>query len=398
MNYYLGHLPWVDDPDQPAWEPPAGVVGMVDLRSIPDQSVPGSAEAPAFLATPGTLGSDWDHLGEGDCREIPVTDLMRDLWESVGGYRPDGAKLVDLLWDHLTTGSDPTGDSGVKPLVPNAAGVLELYLPGHSLLKSEPFRWGPHAHTPKLRDAILAGCEALFVRVDGGELPIEQVQRIVGGWLRKYRLPEAQWRAFVPAHRQSDFPGPLRPATTYTETWNGADGEGPGIDLTWTEVTGDLDVLSNQGDPVGNTLCRAEHDLSSDDHYAEVDIVGAIGGQSGPTCRHAAAADTYYVISYYGTVKMRHYKVVTGAFTQLQQVNEVPTVTFTGKVQADGSTQTSYVDDVEKTSQTDSAIIDNTRGGLRFVSPDAATRVDNFVCADLAAAVGNPWYYYAQQI
>lgn len=396
MNYYLGHLPWVDDPDQPAWEPPAGVVGMVDLRSIPDQSVPGSAEAPAFLATPGTLGSDWDQLGEGDCREISVSTAMQDLWWSVAGYRPDGAMLVDLLWDHLTTGSDPTGDSGVRPLVPNAAGVLELYLPGHSLLKSEPFRWGPHAHTPKLRDAILAGCEALFVRVDDGELPIEQVQRIVGGWLRKYRLPDAQWRAFVPSHRQLDFPGPRPPATTFTETWNGADGEGPGVDLTMTELVGDLDVLSNQGDPVNTCSVRAEHDLSSDDHYGQVVVSGAAGGYMGACCRFSASAETFYWATFRVSSR-RTYKMVAGSLTILGNDATAPSVPATVKIETNGSTIRGLDDDVEFASDTDTAITGNTRGGVKSTSPFTDARFDDLTYADLAAAVGNPWYYYDQQ-
>jgi hypothetical protein len=382
MNYYLGPLPWVDtDPDgPPCWQPPAGTVGMVDVRSIPDQSgaAVGADLSPAFLAVDGALDSTWTFLGSGDCREIATTGAIRNRWQAATGYRPSGGRVVDLLWDQLTTGSDPSGDSAVKPLVPTSEGKLELWLPGHSLIKSEPFAWGVHGHTSRLRDLLLIDCEGLFQQVDAGLMEVDQVRRILGGWLRKYGLPDAQWRSLVPPHRQSEIPGPLPPATTYSESFDG------GFDLTWTDVEGDLASVSNQGDPTGTTESRAEHALSSDDHYAEADLIGDTGTYSAVTCRHASAAVTYYMYNEYAA-KSRLYKCVTGGYTQLDQTSGAGTLTFEMQVQTDGSTITGYRDDVERHSETDTAITGNTRCGLRFSTPAAATRVDNFVCADLAA-------------
>jgi hypothetical protein len=107
--YSLGRWQWRDAPF-PGWFPPDGTEGRVDLASLPDQAAPRTGARPVgFFATRSPLGSDYALLGGGDCRDIPVTAAMRDAWKAITGVAVDGERLVDLLYAHLTAGSDTDG-------------------------------------------------------------------------------------------------------------------------------------------------------------------------------------------------------------------------------------------------------------------------------------------------
>lgn len=117
--YYLGPWVWNAAGYPPAWQPPEGALAAVDLRTLEAQAVAGGTPGLGFFATNTPLDSAYTLLGTGDCRELNTTGAMRDAWESLLGYRPEGNLLVDLLWDQLTTGSDPDGAEHAKPLLPS---------------------------------------------------------------------------------------------------------------------------------------------------------------------------------------------------------------------------------------------------------------------------------------
>src|SRR5690606_29410538 len=116
-RYYLGPPIWVEatEDDGAHYRAPEGVVGWIDLRTIPDQSQPAAPQQCGFFASTAPLGDDYDLLGTGDLRDLTVTSGMLDTWEGVTGYRPSGVRLVDLLHDHLTMGADPDGLDQARP-------------------------------------------------------------------------------------------------------------------------------------------------------------------------------------------------------------------------------------------------------------------------------------------
>ena len=142
MRYYLG--PWELDsglqpPELPApfWRPPLGVVGAIDLRSLPAHNSPGVG----FFTTPDSvrLGNDYRPIGQGDLRSLTITTALRRAIENQMGIQVDGVSLMNCLWDILTLKSDPTGQTRWKPLMPTLAGKLEIHLGGHSLLARKDF-------------------------------------------------------------------------------------------------------------------------------------------------------------------------------------------------------------------------------------------------------------------
>ena len=120
--------------------------------------------------------------------------------------------------------------------------------------------------------------------------------------------------------------------TTLNESFDKADSDTLGPDLSWTELSGDQDVVSNawQAQPFSTqVLGRADSDLASTDHYAEIVIsactaVDTSGHGAGPVCRKdSTATNTYYIgrllrtTTSGGTNQVQLYKRVAGTFTQL---------------------------------------------------------------------------------
>lgn len=206
--------------------------------------------------------------------------------------------------------------------------------------------------------------------------------------------------------------------TTINESFNTSDGDTLGPDLTWTEVDGDWDIVSNAAELISNygstsRCARAEHDLASADHYAQVSVVQSNGGSHCGVCvRFAAAAETYYAGVWDGTTFTGTYtifKVVAGTRSTLATLSEAATTPFTIRleVEDDGSGNadlTLYKNGVSKVTHTDSSspITGNTRCGIYGYDPTgsgtSSPRIDSFEAGDLGVGGGggNPWYYYAQ--
>src|SRR3990167_7713733 len=115
--YQFVHYEWRESGSLAGYHLPVGAVGGMDFGTIPDMSV-ANGDRPMALVWSKQLHSGAIELGRGDCREINTTDLMRDAWESALGFRPEGDKLVNLIADQFTRGSNPSGDTACKPLIP----------------------------------------------------------------------------------------------------------------------------------------------------------------------------------------------------------------------------------------------------------------------------------------
>jgi hypothetical protein len=384
-SYRYALVPWTWDTsgDWSFWRLPTSAVGGVDLRPLPAQALAGgSPQGLAFAAlmqSAGTLIATVPHMSEAN-----ATSAMQDAWEAEMGYRPQGAKLVDLLWDQITTGSDPSGENGPKPLMPGVDNVLRLFVPGHSQVKAEAFRFGIHPHTNRVRDLLRRDFERMWEESNGSD----HCRRVLDFQCEQYRVND--WREFVPARLHAHIPGRLPHATTITDDFTRANQSNLGTasgGWSWGVVTGQIDISSNQAAGTGaggtNSSSRAETDLSSDAHYAQVTQVSAsIGSRNfSPAARFDAGATTYYLFAVMASGSGT-YKRVTGTYTLITSATNDTNAGLVLKIECNGSTITGYKGGASAASSSDpSGITGNLRTGVQ------AERVnqigDDFEAADL---------------
>lgn len=379
--YSIGPYVWKTTP-RAGWYPPELCVGSVDLRSLPHMTASETPQGNGFFVTAKPPGPGYDviaiafHFGEEQ-----ATTQMRNTWFARLGHNPAGDTVADLLWDQLTNGSDPTGQAGPLPLMPKADGNLELAVSGHSVVRREVFRWGNHPHTNRVRDVVRKDFRANFLRNP------THARRVLDKWREKYRT--GSWQEFIPADLLAVVPGPLPHQTTITDDFTRADGDTIGNLLTWTEITGDIDTVSNAAKSVtaSDNIARAESDLSGDDHYSQGVVTFNTAGGPGLTVRHHASAVTHYTMysepagSYWEI-----FKYVGGSYTQLGTGNSgwANPSGATYRLSADGSSVEAFVGGVSKVGPvTDSAITGNLRCGMYLFKQDNI--LDNFEAADIAA-------------
>jgi len=402
---YLGPWQWQADADAVGWVAPAGCIGAVDLRPVPLQGIAGGTPGMGLFVTESALPAEFTLLGTGEPDEVRSTARHRAAWKALAGYTPQGDTLAGLLWDHLTRGADPSGDAGPRPLMPGQTGQAhwhDLYL--HRRVRSEPFAWGddPEA-TGRVRVMLRREFRELFDLANGGRLrDRQQHRRVLDFWCERFGVDD--WREFVPTDLRAEVPGRLRHETSITESFNKADSSTLGPDQTWTEYAGvsagdKFTIVSNQvrststgGD---NPTARAESDLSSADHYAQVDVTNLGSGtenrQCGSATRFHPTANTCYVArAIRATVNaLRILKMTAGVGTDLTSAGISMTVPFSVKCEANGSTLKGYRAGVEVVSTTDTSITGNLRCGIWAFSNALGTgfaELDNFSASDLAAS------------
>lgn len=199
------------------------------------------------------------------------------------------------------------------------------------------------------------------------------------------------------------------PGTTdpITETWGSAsDGTSINGDLTWTEVVGDWSVSGNKVVGPASSLgaARAEVDLPSAEHYAEVDYTWTEGSnqskRAGVAVRMSSSAATFYafvVRAETATFTRQLYRVVGGSWTRLDPgIGGFSTVT-SGRLRLEavdtdtGVLLTCYVNGTQAYQYHDtsgSRITGNVRAGLAqhwTSGGDPVTTFDNFEAGSLAA-------------
>lgn len=405
MKYYLGPWVWKTDPS-PSWSVPDGVVGSIDLATISQQAQPEdpTLRGVGFFTTPDdvTLSDDYTLIATGDLRTLETTSSMQDAFEDRFHYRPTGATLNDLLADCLTNGSDPTGETACKPLVPTSNNELEIHLGGHSKIWSEKFVWGEHPHTTKLQLLIQEDFRKLYMETLTGQLPTGTDVKVLDMLCEKYGVGKKNYKVFVPDDLKASV-GPLLPhETTITESWNANDSTSLTADLTWTEFAGTAwGITSNQARAAGSNLnqeARADSDLSSDDHYAQATLItftyAGNALQVGVLCRKdETTTRTYYgfVATRSATPSNEHIltRLSSGTNTNIgTAADDVAASPIALKVQADGSTIKGFIGGVEKVSVTDTNITGNVRCGIVYTSNNAGNVgvLDDWEAADLEAA------------
>jgi len=394
LFFYLGPWKWIsDDIDGDRYEPPPTTQGVFDLASVVDQGTSGRDRKVGLFATTERQPSEYNLLGKADgIAHVPATTKIRDAFFREAGYRPQGTNLCELVVDFVTNGGDPLGQSRCKPIVPTAKRWLVFSLCGHKALKKK-FVWGKD-HSAIVQKLIQEDFREVFL--SGPES--DHYRKVLDFWAKKYGV---DWRELVPRDLKSHVKPPLPHETTINESFNKADGDPVGPDLTWTETVNSSFISSNQIHTHSNpSLCRAEHDLSSDDHYGQLDYTndGSASGShwnwAAPTVRHSASADTCYwcfvrrssgTASAWRTIRKR----VSGTNTSLVSTLGTTTLYYPEeiKLQVDGSDLELFRNSVSQLTVTDTAITGNTRCGTylrKHSAPTDGPYGDDFEAADLA--------------
>lgn len=399
MNYYLGPYEWVDE----SWQPPATTVGAIDLRNLTHMGTPVAQDGVGFFATTGLLDVSYDLLGQGDLRDINSSSAMKVIWDGVLGYTPNGDKLVDLLYDHLTLGSDPLGAAASKPLLPGN-GLLVLHLGGHSIVKATQFRLGHSPESNQVISVLQEDYRKIRQGTMGGGIPANQHRRVLDFWGEKYRVKNPH-QIFIPNDLPVELPIPH--STSISENFDGADNAAIGKQLTWVEPTTGAfwDNFSSTGrclDPGSETnenrACYANSALSGADQECSIDIVvleNVSASQAGPACRRSNSAVTYYfarlAINSTPSFNVTIEKVVTGTKTLIGTVGTVTmTLPDTVKLTVSGSSLEAFFNDVSESTATDTAITGNLFCGLWGLRNTGVDRseTDNWAAQDFIAGGG----------
>lgn len=187
----------------------------------------------------------------------------------------------------------------------------------------------------------------------------------------------------------------------YTESFNKADSSTLGPDLTWTEVAGDTQIVSNSVRPVATATIgrnRAEHDCATDDNFAQIsstNLAQNAGNVCFAYCRYDSASDTSYGFRRIGNASLASYagqlaKIVAGTQTLLGSAATVARAAIgtpeTIYVSASGSTITGKIDGVQQQQVTDTSITTGKRAGFGVRSSAtgvADCQADNFASGDL---------------
>ncbi len=406
LNYYLGPWQWRTDDTGSYWVAPKGVVGLVDLRPLAACGATVSHEYNfGFFASEDTLDSSYISLGTD--LEALLTIVQRDAWyQTLGLPSITGHKLLDVFTKTLTLRPDPEQNRRVQGLRPGQDRRYKLTLAGQTVWQRQ-FAGLTDPAWPMLKPALHADFRKNF-EIDQASLigDAEAHRRLLTDWMGKYGI--ADWQELVPVDLLKDVEGPLPKHTTTGDTFVDTTAvelaahtaTGPNGGGSWTEVNGDWEIWTandcSRRNYVGGGVPCARYDvnLSSDDHYAQIDVAALyhVNATFGAAVRldTGGAIDCYICCarSRVAPDGLRELvKYVAGTPTVLSSDTVSEAVTFVMKTSADGSTIKGYVDGAEIFSETDATLSGDLRCGLINNSgvDNRGGTLDNFVAADLGA-------------
>lgn len=383
----LAIVPWVWHSETtegtPAewWEPPAGSIGAVDLRTQPDRIVRGQyLDHPysAFLFPDGfRLPSEYER--------IRANQLGRDTWQALLGHSPEGDTPERMLWNHLLAG-DPADLDRCKPKMPLRNRLEQSIGP---IALAEPFRYGHHPHTPVVREMVRHMLSIAMEDEAKQRGEITRSRRELDWWCEKLRLrtDSNEWQELVHPRHRSEL-RPLPHATTWQESWPaaesiGTDSSSTSQNNTWTAVGNPIEVLSTNLvqnlTGTANRTFRCEVELSGADQYVEsiMDSSSIAGTQrtSGPAVRMPASARTCYFASQAGGNSdqgtFRPAKLETGTLTLLGTGSTQGYNVVAKRIEAEGDNIRVYSGGTLRESITDTSITSGSRSGFVWETPTA---------------------------
>lgn len=402
LNWYVGPWIWDSRPGLTRWRPPNGLVGL-DMRKLADMgSSPGTNGLGIFFGEIGQSNlenkRDYTLLGTGSWYDIKPSTAIRNKIPCRKNYVPKGDDLVGIIYDILTDGADPDGLDGPKPIIPTIEGRVEL---NFGQRHSEKFNFNT-THGNIVKTVLQKEFSNLWGRDEN------LARKVLGYWENQYTNSNlASWSDLVPSVLKSHVKGPLSPETTLTETFNKADSTTLGPNMTWTEyadasVADKWSVVSNvcRYTPFHDTqhsVARAESDLSSSDHSAQVVVInltaggaGTDNGQIGVCARFSSSAATCYLaraVYTLGTVHLN--KNIAGTITEFSSIATTLTLNKIILCKVNGSTIEAYYDGVLRISTTDTTITSGTRAGIfgyHSTPTTGQSELDNFQATDLTSS------------
>ena len=393
MHLYLAD--WIPDPEEDGWiSPYAGTLSGLDLSY-------GTAHLGIFatqdLQATGVL------LGEH-----PDSIINRRDFETAFalGERLIAGTLGPAIWEILTFQADPLRVERPRCIMPTSRGEMNLWIGGQKF-HTKRFsltipEWNPvqkniQLDYRRIRQAVLAG-----------KLPTDQHRRVLSKWMRKYGTDDHT--VFIP----SDLPdeAPLEPRTTVSDDFNRAnenlEDSADWVLLNGTTGTASLVVFSNlcREDTTTPAQSYGQHQtaLSSDDHFAEVDLITLTAPSSGRTiggaCVRIADDGAGKVDCYLYSATMDNGSAKKGRMQRKDSsanttlVDEAETITPTVAIscEADGSDITGKIGGtITAGPTTDTTYTGQLNVGLVSRVANAsvgAVELDNFSGGDLAASAG----------
>ncbi len=386
VTYAIGPWEWQTGGAFPYWRAPDDCAGCLDLRSIPQQSIAGGTpegygifalreSAPPPGSSYRLLGNSLDARLSSEVRGI-VGDQLRV--GAIASFR------LDLIMNELlTVKADHTGETFARPLMPQMNRQMHISLAGQRV-HSERFRHDSIQHQATILQ-MHEQYRTNRLKESKGELPPGHHLKILGFTVNKFG--DVPWQEFVPPEFVND-PGPERPETTITESFNKEDSATLGPDLVWIEDQGNIDIVNNEAKMVTGApaLARATSVLSSDDHYVQ-GVMSIARKSTGTLCRVADANNLYLGrVDLTAFTDTEIYKRVTGTWSQIHDaVNDTASTwgdTDTLKTDANGSTLKVYRNGTQEGSVADTALTGTVTTGFSFGV--TAGVLDDFAAADLA--------------
>lgn len=303
------------------WRPPGGDhLGVLDLRTYDQMASSGILTGYGiFVYSSSRTLSGSVYFGENKdatLRAAQKTEIINLLGLSELTSNTPG----EFMWDMFTKYADPRGLAGPKPIRGSIRKIMKLSIGGIGLIYQERYNIQHSSRSIQVfqadyRRQRLAGVDLDHLRKWTGTEMIKQFRA----------ANDATALLMLPPEYSSD--GWRLPGTPITESFDTTDSDTLGPDLTWTEVTDDIDIVSNKAEyqelnPNGDASARAETALSSADHYAQADVTkqgGSSGHYSGTAIRFNSSATTFYYGGWRpdGTTELHIGKVVAGSQSEL---------------------------------------------------------------------------------
>lgn len=394
-HIYLAPWEWNDSEgwEGPFWDAPSAqsCVQRIDLRPRSAQAEFGGVPQGVGLFIYDRQVSVSGAAYFGDDLRRTLTRPEKDSWKGLLNISEllEGVTLEDVVWNTLTIHADPSGRDRVRPLIPRANGELKLGFPALGMVRRKTPRPGNGEWS-----SVIGVLQADYRRRRQEFLnayPVGNPRRghykkLLGTWRLKYQVMD--YRVFIPPDLPDE--GFLEPDTTITESFNQADSDTLGPDLTWVEIDGDIDVVSNAAElqSGNNAFARADTDLSSDDHYAQAVGVNAssMDGSVAVGCRASTSATTYYRLQENAADKLRLHKFESGTRTLIDATSITRADNDVIRLECNGSDLTGKLNGTTELTATDTSITGKLQGGVGgSINVSTKPRLDDFEAADLAA-------------
>jgi len=432
---YLGPWEWINE----TWVSPGETaVGVLDKRSNTQSALAGGTpQGAAFFSYPNgvTLPSGGLNLGSDIERQLTV--IERDgLFQIAGITAQSDDSIKDAIYGSYLNpvNYDASGGAKCKPLRMSRHDGLHCYLEGfgnNGLIINESFspdhvsltatleaRHVDYRLHRELPDTLSGAEKTRWVqsfrtkaeRVGNESLTEQQARDRWLDILRRWNNTDSRALFGVdfdvrvlptgqPGDDQYANDGWLLRQTVITESFNTADSDILGPDLTWTEVSQDIDIVSNEAQFITDTggtaatTARAESALNSDDHYTEVVVTALTAGTNndsgGVALRFHSSDNTHYALVLRDAANEdtvgQIFKKVTGTPTSLglsaTQAFSFPD-TIRGHMRVD--ILQLFLNGTQIKQVTDTTIPNNLYTGIvgNRVSTDTVT-LDDFKAADL---------------